>query len=187
MFERLIDAFLDSIRMLKFFQVVRVFEGGVVLRWGQFHRNASPGRLWHWPFGIEEVLTTSVVTETMNVGPQSLTTLDGRPVVFSTVVTFRVTDPAAFLLSIEGAGQVIEDCTYGAVAAYVMSRTWDQLREVNRKSEPVAARELRDKVSSRARVYGVEIESVSISDISQTRSLRLLQQFTNKFNNTAVN
>jgi membrane protease subunit HflK len=150
--------------------VVDQYAGGVILRWGKFHRMATPGFHWKWPFNVETVLLTNVVPETMNVGPQSLTTKDGISVVISVVVTFGVEEPQKFLLDIEGANQVIEDSTYGVVAQLVMTNTWDSLRAMD------LANELSKAVRRQAKKYGVNVVQVQPSDFTKTRSLRLIQK-----------
>lgn len=170
MFDRLVDFLIQFLDLFRFFVVIPSYGDGVVLRFGKFHRLTHPGFHFIWPFKIEEVLSTNVVTETMPVGPQSLTTKDGVSIVISTVVTFRKTDVKTFLLEIEGAGQVIEDATYGIVAQFVMGHSWDELRE-----GMDMANELTKAVRRQAKKYGVDIITVQISDFTRSRSYRLMQ------------
>ena len=128
-----------------------------------------------WPFRVEECLSTNVVPETMLVDPQSLTTKDGVSLVISTVVTFAIDDVKVFLLEIEGAGQVIEDATYGIVAHMIMERTWAELAEID------LANELSKTVRRAAKRYGVQIVQVQIADFTRSRSLRLVLGHANKF------
>lgn len=168
MLDKLVDVLLQFIRWFQFCTVLMAYERGVVLRWGRFHREAGPGFHFMWPFHVEEILTTNVVPETMNVGPQSLTTKDGQPVVVATVVTFGIQDVRKFLLDIEGANQVIEDSTYGAVARFIMDRTWAQLQAID------IADELTKAVRKQARRYGVDVLTVQLSDFTRSRSFRIL-------------
>lgn len=170
MFDKLVDLLVQFIHLFFIATVVQQYAGGVILRFGKFHRIVEPGFHWMWPFRIEEALTINVVPETMPVGPQSLTTKDGVSVIISTVTTFRIVDVKTFLLEIEGAGQVIEDAVYGIVAAFVMERTWAELQAIE------LANELSKIVRRKAKVYGVEIITVQIADWTRSRSLRLMQQ-----------
>lgn len=158
-----------------FFALVRQYEGGVVLRLGKFHRMAHPGFCWIWPLMIEEVITTSVVVETMIVGPQSLKTKDGQLVVISTVITFEITDPKIFLLEIQGASRVIEDSTYGVVSEWVSLHTWEELLD------PDLGGKLSRAVRALAKKYGVNIIRVQIADFTKSRSLRLMQSVTQSY------
>lgn len=175
MFDRLIELVIQFIELFRFFQVVKTYQGGVILRLGKFKRNAKVGFNWLLPFYIDEVIHCNVVTETMLVGPQSLTTRDGKQVVVSTVITFKVEDPKIFLLEIEGANRVIEDSTFGEVSDWVTSRTWGQLVEAD------VANELSKKMRRRAKVFGVEIQRVQIVDLTTSRSIRLLQSISTSY------
>ena len=168
MLDKLVDLLAQFIHLFFIARVVPQYAGGVILRFGKFHRMAGPGFRWLWPFRIEDLLSTNVVLETMSVGPQSLTTKDGVSVVISTVTTFQVSDVKAFLLGIY-AVQVIEDAVYGIVAAFVMSHSWAELQETDIPGE------LTKIVRHKAKVYGVEIITVQIADWTRSRSYRLMQ------------
>src|ERR1700730_11145264 len=113
MFDKLIDLLVTWIRLLFFGFTLKSYQRGVVLRFGVFHRFATPGFHFKWPFAIEECHYVNVTVETMMVGPQSLTTRDDKSIVVSSVVTFKVNEAEAevrkYLLEVEGAQQVIED------------------------------------------------------------------------------
>lgn len=169
MFDKLVELLISSLRLFLFFTVVPSYAGGVILRFGKFHRLAEPGFRWLWPFRVEEVLLTNVVPETMNVGPQSLTTSNDIPLVIATVVTFGVSDPKTFLLEVEGANQVVEDSTYGVVSELVLGHTWEELLNMD------LATQLTKLVRKQAKRYGVDVRSVAIADFTRSRSLRLMQ------------
>lgn len=174
MLDKLVDLIWSSIRLFQFFVVVEDYKAGVILRFGRFHRLAKPGFTWMIPFMVEEALLANVVMETMNVGPQSLTTKDGIAIVVASVVTFEIDDARTFLLTCEGGNQVIEDATYGTVAKFMMSKTWGELAAM----EDIG-NELSKRVRSRAKKFGVSISSVELSDLVRARSFRLMQPMTN--------
>lgn len=168
MIDRLVDLLIASLRLFQAFVVIADYERGVVLRFGRFHRTIAPGFHWIIPFRCEHVLSTNVVPETMNVGPQSLTTADGQSVTLGTVVTFEIEDAKRFLLEVEGANQVIEDAAYGAQARVVMARTWEALMQADLPNE------LSKEVRKRARAYGVRVIDVQVSDFTRAKTLRLM-------------
>lgn len=170
MLEKLIDAILSSARLFRVCVVLREYERGVVLRWGRFHREIGPGFRWMWPFNVEECLYSTVVLETMDLGPQSLTTADEVAVVVRPVVTFTIDDVRKFLLEVDGAKNVIEDATCGILARLVIGATWERVR-----SDEFQAEVLR-KVRAAARRWGVEVSAVQFADLTRSRSLRLIQQ-----------
>ena len=173
MLDKLIDLIVSSIRFFQFCTVILQYERAVVLRFGRFHREIGPGFHWIWPFRIEEVLATNVTLETMNVGPQSLTTKDGVSMVISTVVTFTVADVRKFLIEVEAATNVIEDSTYGIVSRLVADRTWAEL------CRPELADDLSKIVRRLAKRWGVDVMNVQVSDLTRSRSFRLMQHLQN--------
>jgi len=175
MFDRLIDLIVQFINLFRFFCVIRDFEGGCILRLGKFHRMARRGWNWMIPFDIEECFFTTIVPETMIIGPQSLVTKDGKQVIASTVVTFKVIDPKTFLLEISGALQTMEDASYGAIATTIMTRTWQELCEMDISNEAAKA------IRKQAKRYGVEVIQAQIADLTLSRSIRLIQEHPNKF------
>lgn len=175
MFDKFVDVFLSSLRFMQFMCVIRAYERGVVLRFGKFHREIGPGRHWMWPFMIEEVWTTNVVPETMKIGPQSLTSRDGKSVVITTVITFHVFDVRKFLLEVEGANHAIEDAAYGSVARAVMVNDWTE-RVRNEMAAILTA-----EVAEQAAQYGVGINAVQIADFTESTSVRVMQQLSNRF------
>lgn len=170
MLEKLIDALLSASRLFRVCVVMRAYERGVVLRWGRFHREVGPGFHWLWPLNVEETLSANVVLETMDLGPQSLTTADEVAVVVRPVVTFTVDDVKKFLLEVDAAKNVIEDATCGILARLVIAATWDRVR-----SEEFQAEVLK-KVRVAARKWGVDVTAVQFADLTRSRSLRLIQQ-----------
>lgn len=175
MFDKLIDLVIQFIRLFQCFAVLRCYQGGVILRFGKLHRDAKIGFNWKWPFDIEEMIHTNIVTETMLVGPQSLVTKDKKHIIISTVVTFKVDNPRVFLLEIEGANRVIEDSTFGEVSDWVTERTWDELVESD------VANKLSIKLRKRAKGYGVDVIRVQIVDLTESLSIRLMQSISTSY------
>lgn len=175
MFDKLVDLLVSSLRLFQCFTVIPAYGGGVILRLGVFHRMAGPGFHWLWPFRIEDALSTNVVPETMIVGPQSLTTKDGVPLVISTIVTFSVDDVKKYLLEIEGASHVIEDAAYGIVAQLIMEHTWHELISMNMPNE------LSKDTRRQAKRYGVYVLQVQIADFTRSRSIRLISAHANQY------
>ena len=174
MLDRLVDLLVNCAKWFQFCLIVRDYEGGVCLRWGRFHRMLTPGFHWLWPFGIEEAALCNVVLETRNTQPQSLTTKDGVSLVISTVVTYTVSDPRTYLLGVFDASNVIDDSTAGTVSRAVEDSDWVEIRGDG------WAEKLTSTVRRRAKRYGVDIISVQPSDLTRSRSIRLIQAITQK-------
>lgn len=169
MFDKLIDVLINFVDLFKFFVVIRVFEGGVVLRFGKFHRMAPPGLRWKWPFNIEEVFYANIVATTRVIGPQSLTTRDGYAVIVSSVITYEVEDVKKFLLEVSHGHAALEDSTYAVVADMVMSSNWEELMSVD------LARKMEIAVRRQAKKWGVNVRQLQLADFTRSTSLRLIQ------------
>lgn len=170
MFDKLIDIILQFLRLFQFWVVVNAYAAGVRQRLGKFHAVLGPGFHWMLPFNVDRLIWDSVVTETLRVKPQSLTTKDGVAVTVSSVVTFRIEDIKIFLLDVEGRNAVIEDSTYGATSNFIMKRTWQELNEITD-----IGHELAKDVRRQAKRYGVAVDQVQVVDFARCRSLRLIQ------------
>jgi regulator of protease activity HflC (stomatin/prohibitin superfamily) len=176
--ERLFDFFISVLRFFQFLAIVDAYQKGVVLRFGKCQREVGPGLIWLWPFFIDRLLSENVVLETLPVGPQSLTTKDGKSIVLGTVVSFTVEDVKKFLLEVEGRNEFLEDSLYGIQSKLVMGRTWEDLYNAD------IEKELTREARKRAKEWGVNILRVQVSDFSQSRSIRLIQPITrNSFPN----
>lgn len=169
MFDKLIDFLISIIKIFQFTMVVHAWQKGIRLRLGKFQAILHPGLHFYFPFWIDKILTENVATETMRVKPQSVTTKDGKSVVVSAVVTFRIEDIRTFLLDVEGRNNVVEDCTYGPIANYVMKRDWPELCALESLDN-----EFTKVVRRQAKKYGVDVLSVQIIDFVQCRPLHLI-------------
>lgn len=167
MFDRLLDLILQSIGFLIPFAVIDHFEEAVVLRLGKHHRNLGPGFHWVWPFQIERVIADNVVPRTVNLGSQSLTTLDGKAIVVSGVVTASIRDIRKATLEVESVDHALRDSCYGVIGALVAAHSWEVVRQED--FSDVLTRACR-KGGWR---YGLEIEKVQLSDLTHSRSLAL--------------
>lgn len=167
MLDRLIDVLVQCFHFLIPWSVVDCYQKAVVLRFGRHHRTLEPGFHWVWPLGVEHVLHANVVTNTSNLGVQSLTTKDGYSISISGLLTWRVVDPAKFLLEVEGGQEAISDLAYGAIADSVKASTWAEV------SEQKFADGCATKLRRRASKYGLEIDRLQFSDLTKCRALRL--------------
>jgi membrane protease subunit HflK len=165
--DRLIDLILQSLSFLVPFAVVDQYEEAIVLRFGKFHRQLEPGFHWIWPLRVERVILDNVVPRTVNLGAQSLTTLDGKSIVVAGVVTARIRDVKKATLEVESVDHALRDSCYGAIGMHVSGNTWAHLC-TEESSEALSKACL--KLAWR---YGIEIEKVQLSDLTYSKSLAL--------------
>jgi regulator of protease activity HflC (stomatin/prohibitin superfamily) len=169
MFDKLIDLIITFAKLFQFWRVLSPYQAGVRIRLGKYHSTLGPG--WHWfaPFNIDSLIEDSVVTETIEIRPQSLTTKDGKQIVLSSVVTCHIEDVKTFLLDVEGRNAALKDATCGVISDFIMKRTWAELNDIQD-----IGNELAKAVRRKAKMYGVNVHTVQLADFTITRSFRLI-------------
>lgn len=165
--EKIVDMLIGFIGMFRFFTVVDAFENGVKLRWGKYVKTVKPGFRWQLPLGIDEILTVNVVTDPVVVGPQSLTTKDGKSVVILAIVTWKTFDARKVLLEVDGAESALVDVSCGYIHEQVAAHTWATIRT------PEFPNSLKKHIQKQARKWGISVTNVQFSDCSLSRSYRL--------------
>ncbi len=181
LFGSLIELLKDSVNFFLPFTKIDYFQRGVLLRWGnpRMRRPAprrwllykpwkfrkvkraedcvvGPGFIWHWPFNIDEILTTNVVFETASIDDLQIETKDDIAIVVGPVVGYRITDVRKFLLDVEDATSAVVDVAGGAIVEAVRKKTWEQI-----KADTEFTRKLRDVVARRANErFGITVESM---------------------------
>ena len=170
MFNKLIELLIDFVGLFYVGTVVDQYERAVVLRLGKFKRELGPGFHWLWPLAIECALKANVVPESNDLPAQAITTADGKNVVFSAVVVYQVRDVRKLLLETEDAETVLADASRGTLRRALCALDWDELRRGGEQLD----QELTQAVRSKAFRWGIEVLSVSLSDLSRTAVLRLV-------------
>lgn len=167
MLERIFDFITVSWNILRPWVVVSDYEGGVVLRFGIFYKELTPGLHWKLPIADTTVITSTVIT-TMALRPQTLTTLDDLTVVISAIVKYRIADVRAYLLEIWDSADVLNDVTLGAIKQIVASVNYIELQNPNIEDNVLAI------VHKEAEIFGVDVRKVTFADLGKVRSLRLI-------------
>jgi regulator of protease activity HflC (stomatin/prohibitin superfamily) len=154
-----------------FWYAVPEMQNVVVLRNGKFHRQAGPGLHFKLPcifsFG-DELHYVDTVTETTDTQPQTVTTKDNLQVVVSAIIKHKVIDPKVYIIEVMDVKSAIVDITMGKIKRNVMERTWDEC--INQGLDNEIAKQAR----SEAKKWGVYIEEVTIINLAQIKSVRLI-------------
>ena len=167
MLDRLIDFLLQFLEQALFFKVINQTDQGLRLRFGKFKEQLEPGFHWKVPF-VDEILSHTVLWTTYSTPAQSLTTKDGKDVVIKMIIKYRVVDIKTFLLEVWDAIDAISDMTQGIGFDIVKGKTWEDLQNEDLKKE------ITKKARTEAKRWGIEIETVTLSDLAKIRSIRLL-------------
>jgi regulator of protease activity HflC (stomatin/prohibitin superfamily) len=161
----LIKEFWESILP---FIIVSEYEFGVKLRFGKFKERVDCGLVWKIPFVDNVILTHNTIT-TLNLQSQSLTTKDGKDVVISGIVKYKVSNPKTFLLEVNDAVDAINDITQGKIKEIVIDKNWDEVRTMNDKV-------IKELVDQETKAWGIKIYYITITDLALIRTIRLIQQ-----------
>jgi regulator of protease activity HflC (stomatin/prohibitin superfamily) len=97
MLDKLLDFIITFINDILPFKIVDQWEQGVHLRFGKFHKVVYPGLNCKIPF-FDQVWVVPVITQTVNLKPQTVTTLDEKSVVLTSIVRYHIEDVEKFLL-----------------------------------------------------------------------------------------
>jgi len=165
MFDKLIDLLVTFIHEILPFKIVDQWEAGVHLRIGRFHRVVSPGLNWKVPF-FDKIWVTPIITQTVNLSPQTLTTLDERSVVLTSIVRYHVVNVHSFLLNVMHADDVLVDMTQGIIRDIVETTNWDDLVDLTNIVTP----EVNDEVAK----WGIVVEAVKFPDLGEIKTYRII-------------
>jgi regulator of protease activity HflC (stomatin/prohibitin superfamily) len=167
MLDKLIDFLLSILDKLLPFKIINQTDRGVRLRFGKYIEILSPGLKWKIPF-FDEIINITTVWTTLSLPSQSLTTKDQKDVVVKAIVKYKILDIEIFALEVWDAIDAISDMTQGIVFEVVRDKTWEELQSPD----------LKDFISKKARKeakrWGIEIETVTLSDLAKITSIRLL-------------
>lgn len=172
MFDRLIDFIVQFWEKIWPITVITKYQKGVVLRLGKFNRTLTAGWYVTIPF-IDDIMVHHVVVTTINLPSQSITTKDNKSIVVKGVVKYKIADIKTFLLEVFDAVDAVSDMSQAIIKKTIMEKTWDEC----------CTNDLDENITKKARLeakkWGVEIITVTLTDIGQIRSIKL-------FNDTSV-
>ena len=175
MFDRLFDIVFQFLDLFKFWVVIDEFEQGVILRLGKYHRVVGPHDGWrttglHFtiPFNVDNVLVDNVVPRTVNLGEQGLTTLDGKSITVSAVVTAQIRDIRRALCDVENVDEALMDSCYATIGDLIVAHNWETVRT------PEFTETVTKACRKQAFRYGLEVLRVQFADRIPSRAIRLL-------------
>lgn len=165
MFDKLIDLIVTFIHDILPWKIVDQWERGVHLKTGKFYRVVSPGLNWKVPF-FDKIWVTPVITQTVNLKPQTVTSEDEKSVVLSSIVRYHIHDVQKFLLGVMHANDVLVDTTQGIIRDMVEGCKWDDLYDLGSVVTP----EVNEQVSK----WGITIEQISFPDLGEIKTYRIM-------------
>jgi regulator of protease activity HflC (stomatin/prohibitin superfamily) len=136
----------------------------------------GPGMHWWWPATTcWEVYPCSFQTD--NLPSQTIETSDGTGVTLGGMISYAVSDVAALLTQCHSPVMAIRTVTLPAIHQVASRMTWDQLKEEQRKG--TINTKLRNAVQKKLKEFGLDVESVELTDMTKVKALRLIQSTQN--------
>lgn len=165
MFDKLIDLIVTFIHDILPFKIVNQWEQGVHLRFGKFHRVVYPGINFKRPL-FDNILTTPVITQTVNLRSQTVTSKDEKSIVLSSIVRYHVYDVEKFLLGVMHANDVLVDTTQGIIRDIVEDTDWNDLVDLTDRVTPV--------VNGQVEKWGITVQLISFPDVGEIVTYRII-------------
>jgi regulator of protease activity HflC (stomatin/prohibitin superfamily) len=176
MFDKLIDLIVTFIHDILPFKIVDQWEEGVHLRFGKFSKVVKPGMVYKIPF-FDQIITTPVITQTVNLTAQTVTSLDEKSVVLNSIVRYHIVDVEKFLLGVMHANDVLVDTTQGIIRDMVENTYWDDLVDLTSIVTP--------EVNNAVENWGILVEQVSFPTLGEITTYRVMSDC--KDNITPIN
>ena len=144
--------------------IVEEWNAGVHLRYGRYINTLNSGVHFKIPF-FDNIIECPVITQSVNLPSQTLTTLDDESIVLKAIIRYKVINVRTYLLGVMHANDVLIDTTQGMIRDVVELTTWDNLVNVNEI--------ITDKVKEYVVRWGIEVEAVTITDLGIVKSFRI--------------
>lgn len=167
MFDWIKDLLSASGSLLLPIVICHAWQGGVILRWGRFHRAITPGYYAKIPL-VEDVVLFEACETTMRLPAQSLMTKDDVTVVVSSIVKYEIKNAQKYVCDVWDQKDVLADVTAGAIARVVQEKTYAELMQGDPEKEVLT------RVKRGVGKYGFEVNQLTFTDKSRARSVRLL-------------
>ena len=165
MFDKLIAVIQQFGHSLMPVFVVDMWEKGLVLRFGKFNGIKDPGLHWKIPFA-DSVWHQTIVTQSIHLHPQSITSLDYKNIVVRAIVRYDICDAFLFLTKLAHPTDVLVDTTGAMIREIIEERNWEDL--------VVIEIELTEKIGKKVAEWGINIEKVTLTDLAEISSIRVI-------------
>ena len=144
--------------------IIEEWNGAVHLRFGKWIKTLPPGLYFKIPF-FDSIIECPVITQSINLPSQTLTTLDEQSIVLKSIIRYRVSNVRTYLLKVMHATDVLVDTTQGMIRDIVEVTTWEDLVDVNHQ--------ITNEVKEFVVKWGIEVEAVTITDLGIVKSFRI--------------
>ncbi len=164
MLDKLVDLLVRFGRDMLPFVIIEEWNQAVQLRYGKWIKTLYAGIHFKIPF-FDSIIECTVITQSVNLPSQTLTTLDEESIVLKSIIRYKVSNVRTYLLGVMHANDVLIDTTQGMIRDVVELTTWEDLVNVNET--------ITNKVKTFVTKWGIEVEAVTITDLGIVKSFRI--------------
>lgn len=162
----LFDWFFKQISNLWPCTIVREYMCAILLQNGIIIKELSPGLRWRWLF-IEEIIKYPKSECGLDLGTAAIITRDGKNIVISANLGYRVTDLALNYKTLWNSESSLAKLALGRMASHCAGMT---LEELQNRSE--TEKQLLSSLNSMVCEWGLEVVRFHLTDCVSIRSLR---------------
>lgn len=134
-------------------------------------KDMTPGWWLVWPV-IQQIDVIKIKTQIVDLRPQSVWTVDGKELVVSGSIKYRVDSVAKAVLDVFDYDANIRNLALGIIFDFVNGKSLEELNLTQLKDEILKG--LREA----SRGWGLKIETIYLTDIGRVRNIRLLMNET---------
>ena len=171
MFDKLITLIQQFINELIPIFIIDEWEEAIVLRFGKYFNTYKPGVYYKIPF-FDSVWRYTVITQSIDIPPQSVTTADNKNVVVKGIIRFTISDIKIFLLTITQPQDVLTDTTGGMIREIIENTRWENIIDIDKR--------LTSEVGKFVKKWGIKVEKVTLTDLQIANSIRIIQDSTHQ-------
>ena len=164
MFDKLVQLIERFGYQLMPYVIIEEWNAGVHLRFGKWIKTLYAGIHFKIPF-FDSIIECPVITQSVNLPSQTLTTLDEQSIVLKAIIRYKVNNVRTYLLGVMHANDVLIDTTQGIIRDVVEMTKWDNLIDVNTQ--------ITNEVKEYVVRWGIEVEAVTITDLGLVKSFRI--------------
>ena len=164
MFDKLVQLIERFGYQMMPYVIIEEWNAGVHLRYGKWIKTLYAGIHFKIPF-FDNIIECPVITQSVNLPSQTLTTLDEQSIVLKAIIRYKVNNVRTYLLGVMHANDVLIDTTQGIIRDVVEMTKWDNLIDVNTQ--------ITNEVKEYVVRWGIEVEAVTITDLGLVKSFRI--------------
>ena len=144
------------------------YEAGIRVTWGKWNKVIASGLFWYIPL-FQKIIYMDVQTQVVDLRGQSVHTKDGKHIIVSGAMQYSIKDVYKAVFNVQDVDKSLETLALGVILEYVNNRTLEECQEVNGLKK-----EILKGIKEAAHGWGVKIERIYITDLDETRNLRLI-------------